>query len=160
VFADPEKVGDTPQHGHIPRRVAAELRIRENDGVAPADTRCPCGGGWYATCCGPLHEGAPAPTAEALMRSRYSAFALGLAPYLLATWAPATRPADVDLDDGLQWRRLQIVDTARGGPDDEEGVVEFRAAHRSADGAGVLHERSRFVRVDGRWAYLDGDLLG
>ena len=93
------------------------------------------------------------------MRSRYSAFALGLAPYLRDTWHPDTRPVDLDLDDGLEWRRLQIVDTARGGPDDETGVVEFRAAHRSAEGAGVLHERSRFSRVAGRWVYRDGDLL-
>ena len=93
------------------------------------------------------------------MRSRYSAFALGLAPYLRATWSPATRPADLDLDDGLEWRRLQIVDTARGGPDDDTGVVEFRAAHRSTAGAGVLHERSRFAREAGRWVYVDGDLL-
>ncbi|RIX28821.1 hypothetical protein D1781_08365 [Amnibacterium setariae] len=124
-----------------------------------ADDRCPCGGGRYGACCGPLHAGAPAVTAEALMRSRYSAFALGLGPYLLATWAAATRPRELEVDDGLEWRRLQIVDTARGGPDDGEGVVEFRAAHRSAAGAGVLHERSRFAREAGRWVYLDGDLL-
>ena len=124
-----------------------------------ADDRCPCGGGRYGACCGPLHAGAPAATAEALMRSRYSAFALGLGPYLRATWAAATRPRDLELDDGLEWRRLQIVDTARGGPADDEGVVEFRAAHRSAAGAGVLHERSRFTREAGRWVYVDGDLL-
>ena len=94
------------------------------------------------------------------MRSRYSAFALGLAPYLRDTWSATTRPAALELDDGLEWRRLQIVDTVRGGADDQEGVVEFRAAHRSPEGAGVLHERSRFTRQDGRWVYLDGDLLG
>jgi SEC-C motif-containing protein len=123
------------------------------------EERCPCGGGPYATCCGPFHAGAAAPTAEALMRSRYSAFALGLAPYLRSTWAAATRPAEVDLDPDLRWRRLQIVDTARGGPADDMGVVEFRAAHRSTEGAGVLHERSRFVREGGRWVYLDGEIL-
>jgi uncharacterized protein YchJ len=74
---------------------------------------------------------------------------------------PPRHLVDVDLalDDGLEWRRLQIVDTARGGADDDEGIVEFRAAHRSAEGAGVLHERSRFARQDGRWVYVDGDLL-
>jgi SEC-C motif-containing protein len=127
--------------------------------VIPSDGRCPCGGGRYDACCGPFHEGAAAPTAEALMRSRYSAFALGLAPYLRGTWSRATRPRDLDLDEGVRWRRLQIVDTARGGPDDVEGVVEVRAAHRSSEGAGVLHERSRFAREDGRWVYVDGDLL-
>ncbi len=93
------------------------------------------------------------------MRSRYSAFALRLDAYLLATWADATRPRDLDLDDRVRWRRLQIVDTARGSADDTTGVVEFRAASRSADGAGVLHERSRFVREDGRWVYLDGEIV-
>lgn len=119
---------------------------------------CPCGGGAYGACCGPLHAGAPAPTAEALMRSRYSAFALGLEPHLLRTWAPATRPRRLDLDPDVRWRRLQIVDTARGGEGDDTGVVEFRAAHRGPDGAGVLHERSRFSRDGaGRWVYLDGE---
>jgi SEC-C motif-containing protein len=127
--------------------------------MTAADERCPCGGASYGTCCLPFHRGAAAPTAAALMRSRYSAFSLGLEPYLRSTWAPATRPRDVDLDDGVVWRRLQIVDTARGGPGDDTGVVEFRAAFRSAEGARVLHERSRFVRIDGRWMYLDGDLL-
>ncbi|WP_275423743.1 YchJ family protein, partial [Virgisporangium ochraceum] len=63
---------------------------------APADLRCPCGGGPYAACCGPAHGGAPAATAEALMRSRYSAFALGDADYLLRTWHPTTRPRSPD----------------------------------------------------------------
>jgi SEC-C motif-containing protein len=93
------------------------------------------------------------------MRSRYSAFALGLEPYLRTTWSSATRPRDLELDDGMRWRGLQIVDTARGGADDDEGIVEFRAAHRSPDGAGVLHERSRFARERGRWVYVDGTIL-
>ena len=94
------------------------------------------------------------------MRSRFSAFALGLDAYLLSSWHPSTRPSSLDLDDGTVWRKLQIVDTAAGGPDVETGVVEFRASYRDADGtAGVLHERSRFERVDGRWRYLDGDPL-
>jgi len=94
------------------------------------------------------------------MRSRYSAFALGLAPYLLASWHPSTRPAELDLDDGVTWRRLQIVDTVAGAGAATDGVVEFRAAYRTADGAGLLHERSRFVREGGRWFYLAGDVLG
>lgn len=120
---------------------------------------CPCGSGApYDDCCGRLHDGSPAPTAEALMRSRFSAFALGLTPYLVATWHPSTRPADLTLDDDVTWRRLQIVDTVAGGPEDADGIVEFRASYRGPDGAGLLHERSRFVRDDGRWAYLDGDV--
>jgi SEC-C motif-containing protein len=93
------------------------------------------------------------------MRSRYSAFALGVGPYLLASWHPSTRPGELDLDAGTTWRRLQIVDTVDGGADHAEGVVEFRAAYRTPAGAGLLHERSRFVREDGRWCYLDGDIL-
>jgi SEC-C motif-containing protein len=93
------------------------------------------------------------------MRSRYSAFVLGVGTYLLASWHPSTRPADLDLDDGPTWRRLQIVDIVGGGADDADGVVEFRAAYRSAQGTGLLHERSQFVREDGRWYYLAGDVL-
>ena len=90
------------------------------------------------------------------MRSRFAAFALRLEPYLLSSWHPSTRPRTLDLDDGTVWRRLQIVDTVAGGPADAEGVVEFRASFRSPEGAGLLHERSRFVRFEGRWVYLDG----
>lgn len=120
---------------------------------------CPCGSGrGYPECCGPLHAGAPAETAEALMRSRFSAFALGDARYLAETWHPSTRPAALDLDADTVWRRLQIVDTVAGGAGDDTGIVEFRASYRGPDGAGLLHERSRFSRVDGRWAYVDGDI--
>jgi len=97
------------------------------------------------------------------MRSRFSAFALRsknprLDGYLLLSWHPSTRPESLELDDGTVWRRLQIVDTVAGGPDDETGVVAFRASYLDADGAaGVLHERSRFARVDGQWRYLDGE---
>jgi len=123
-------------------------------------TLCPCGSGLgYDACCGPIHGGAAALTAEALMRSRFSAFALGLAPYLLASWHPSSRPASLDLEPDTEWRRLQLIDVVAGGPDDSEGVVEFRASYRSPAGAEVLHERSRFTRHDGRWVYLDGDQL-
>ena len=91
------------------------------------------------------------------MRSRFTAFALGLDGYLLSSWHPSTRPATLELDDGTAWRRLQIVDTVAGGPDDPTGIVEFRASYRDVDGAaGVLHERSTFSRVDGRWVYDSG----
>ena len=92
------------------------------------------------------------------MRSRFSAFALGRADHLLASWHPSTRPASLELDPDVVWRRLQIVDTVAGGPDDADGVVEFRASYRDADGPGLLHERSLFIRVDGRWLYLDGEV--
>ena len=125
-----------------------------------AMTACPCGSRRsYSGCCGLVHAGRPAESAEALMRSRFSAFALGLAAYLLESWHPDTRPPALDLDDGTQWRRLQIVDTAAGGPADETGIVEFRASYRTPGGSGVLHERSRFARLDGAWRYVDGDIV-
>ncbi|MEV1332967.1 YchJ family protein [Micromonospora costi] len=120
---------------------------------------CPCGSGQpYAQCCGPLHRGAAdAPTAEALMRSRFSAFAVGDAAYLLRSWHESTRPARLDLDPSQRWIRLEIVDTGAGGLFDSAGTVAFRAHYRAGGGAGTLSERSRFVRADGRWVYLDGD---
>jgi len=114
----------------------------------------------YADCCGPLHRGLPATSAVQLMRSRFTAYALGRSDYLLESWHPDTRPSSLEVDDGTRWRRLQIVDTVAGGHDDRTGIVEFRASYRSPDGAGVLHERSRFARADGGWRYVDGELLG
>lgn len=96
-------------------------------------------------------------TAEDLMRSRFAAFRDGDAAWLLASWHPSTRPANLELDEDVRWRGLQIVDTVAGTAADATGIVEFRATY-IADGAhGVLHERSRFVREDGRWFYVDGD---
>ncbi|MBF4602175.1 YchJ family protein [Frigoribacterium sp. VKM Ac-1396] len=120
--------------------------------------RCPClSGEAYGSCCGPAHHGtAPAPTAERLMRSRYSAFVLARASYLLETWHPATRPATLEVDPETRWFRLEIVGTRAGGPFDDDGTVEFEALFRDADGVGVQHEVSRFVRVDRRWLYVDG----
>ncbi len=98
-------------------------------------------------------------TAEALMRSRYAAFASGDVSWLLATWHPSTRPSTLDLTDNPTWRALQILDTVAGGEDDDAGEVEFRASYRSGGRHGIMHERSRFVREGGRWFYVDGDLL-
>lgn len=97
-------------------------------------------------------------TAEALMRSRFDAFRRGDRDWLLATWHPSTRPDDLDLADNPRWRGLQIVDTRAGGPGDTTGVVEFRATYLVDGELGILHERSRFVREDGRWLYVDGDV--
>ncbi|WP_314096961.1 YchJ family metal-binding protein [Microbacterium foliorum] len=131
--------------------MAREARIPDDA------ARCPCGSGdVFGGCCGPLLRGAAAPTAERLMRSRYTAFALHDAEYLRASWHPSTRPAELDLDPALVWRRLLIVDRVAGGPFDREGVVEFEAFWREGDERGSLRECSRFVRDDGRWLYLDG----
>lgn len=124
---------------------------------------CPCGSGRaYAECCGPLHDGtARAADAVELMRSRFSAFARGRADYLLQSWHPSTRPARLDLDDAITWRRLQIVDTEAGETDDVAGVVEFRAQYEQDGRRHILHERSRFRRArDGSWQYVDGDIGG
>nr|WP_275399649.1 YchJ family metal-binding protein [Seongchinamella sediminis] len=100
-----------------------------------------------------------APTAEALMRSRYCAFALGEADYLLATWHPRTRPSRVRLDPAQKWIGLSIKATEAGGEGDTAGVVEFVARFKTAGTGHRLHERSRFENIDGRWYYLDGDHL-
>lgn len=92
------------------------------------------------------------------MRSRFTAFALGDVPHLLRTWHPSTRPAELVLDDDLRWVRLDILDKQQGGPFDDQGIVEFEAVHRGPHGRGCLRERSRFVREDGRWSYVDGDI--
>ncbi len=120
--------------------------------------RCPCLSGLtYDDCCGRLHSGAAvAQTAEQLMRSRFSAFAVDDADYLSATWHPSTRPTELELDADRRWYRLDILATSGGSPFERTGTVEFEAYYRSPGGAGSQHEVSRFVREDGRWFYLDG----
>lgn len=121
--------------------------------------RCPCSSGdAFDSCCGPVLQGAPAPTAERLMRSRYTAFGLEDAAHLLRTWHPTTRPEAIEFEPGLQWRRLLILDRAAGGPFDGAGVVEFEAFWRQGPDRGSLQERSRFVREDRHWYYVDGDV--
>ena len=126
-----------------------------------SDRRCPCGSGDPLTaCCGRylsgMGEGRPAPTAEALMRSRFTAFAIGDEQHLADTWHPDTRPRSVEADPGTRWLHLSIVDVVDGGPFHATGVVEFVAVYRDADGRGELAERSTFERVDGRWLYVTG----
>lgn len=90
------------------------------------------------------------------MRSRYSAYALGLADYLLATWYPATAPGELDLSPvkwlGLEVRHAEIAS--------DTGIVEFVARCRALGGkAQRLHEISRFLRKGGRWYYIDGQMI-
>ena len=94
------------------------------------------------------------------MRSRYSAFVLGDAGYLRATWHPTTRPRRLDLDADVRWTGLEVLATTGGAMLATEGTVEFRASYVAAGRAGAQHENSRFVREDGRWYYLDGVSLG
>lgn len=128
----------------------------------PAPSRCPCHPDRaYADCCGPCHDGAAAPTAEALMRSRYSAYVLGNANYLRATWHASTRPDSLDLADAAatRWLGLDVKRHAMTGED--TAVVEFVARYRIGGAPAVrLHELSRFVREGGRWYYVDGKFPG
>lgn len=124
--------------------------------------RCPCGSGApYAACCGPLHAGRAAAdptatTAEALMRSRYSAYAVGDVDYLLASWHPAHRPRGLELEPQLEWRRLQLLATTGGTEHDTHGTVAF-AAHFYDPATGrwdEVREQSEFVFDAGQWFYV------
>lgn len=125
----------------------------------PQSTPCPCGGKQsYDSCCKPyLEENNTAVTAEALMRSRYSAFALGKGGHLLRTWHPDTAPATLELETSPLWCGLEVLATQGGQEGDNSGVVEFKAHFMDQGQAGTLHEVSRFVKEEGRWLYVRGD---
>ena len=126
----------------------------------PATAPCPCGGATgYDACCGRFHAGALrllAPTAEALMRSRYSAHVMRLDTYLLDTWHPRTRPLSVaPQPPGLRWIGLAV---RRQTPIDEDhATVEFVARSKLGGRADRMQVTSRFERVEGRWLYVDDD---
>lgn len=125
-----------------------------------APVPCPCNPAVeYAHCCGRYVEGgAAAPTAQALMRSRYCAFVLEKADYLLATWHASTRPPALNFEPPPpRWLGLEIRADQSTGAD--SAIVEFVARLRVGGRAQRLHERSRFVREDGRWYYVAGDML-
>jgi SEC-C motif domain protein len=121
---------------------------------------CPCGSGQnYDECCGRYHVlGELAPTAEALMRSRYSAYVLGLEDYLRATWHPVTRPPALDLHVPPRPQWLGLVVKAHKPIDDTHATVEFVGRYKLNGRAHRLHEISRFERIDGRWFYHDGEV--
>lgn len=127
---------------------------------------CPCGRTGaskkpllLAACCGPYLDdfvNTPAPDAESLMRSRYSAFVLERADYLLASWHASQRPASVEFESGVKWLGLEV--RRHQALDDSHAEVEFIARQKSPGAPALrLHETSRFVREDGRWYYLDGN---
>ncbi|MGB7086983.1 MAG: YchJ family metal-binding protein [Phormidesmis sp.] len=135
---------------------------------------CPCKSGqFFSACCEPyLHREAAAPTAEALMRSRYSAFCKGNIDYLIATHHPDYRDANArgslrQSANHTQWMNLLIVRTQKGRTTDKTGTVEFVAAYRpkpllaigQPQPAAQLHERSQFVREAQQWYYTAGDRL-
>jgi SEC-C motif domain protein len=132
----------------------------------PAAQPCPCGrlgpskkALAFGRCCSPFiddFEGTPAPDAESLMRSRYSAFVLERRDYLLATWHASTRPGALEFDPGVKWLGLEVRQHRQ--LDDSHAEVEFVARQKSPGTAALrLHERSRFVREQERWWYLDGE---
>ena len=121
---------------------------------------CPCGSEQpYTACCQPWHNGLAAgihaASPEALMRSRYSAYVVGLIDYLLATWHPSTSPGELELSP-VKWIGLEVRHAEASG---DAGVVEFVARCRVNGRAQRMHETSRFVRQEGRWYYIDGQVL-
>lgn len=120
---------------------------------------CPCGSKKsYQQCCEPLHKGVPAATAEALMRSRYCAFVIGLDDYIQRSWHATTRPVfnEIDAGEKPRWIGLQIK---RYEPlDSDHALVEFIARYKINGRAFLLHEISRFLREGDHWFYVDGDL--
>jgi SEC-C motif-containing protein len=114
---------------------------------------CPCGSGKSINeCCEPYLKGDQlAPTAEALMRSRFTAHAMGNAQYLLDSWHPSTRPESIDIDPAMQWIRLSILNS-------NTDQVEFVAIYRIQGRAHKLHENSHFIFEGGKWFYVDGEI--
>lgn len=129
---------------------------------------CPCQSQLaFAQCCGRFIKSSQnggtlfPPTAEALMRSRYTAYVLHDEMYLLQTWHMSSRPGNIDFSgvDSVTWTGLQIVNTEGGGLTDDKAMVEFIADYEVSGVRKQMHERSRFVREDGRWYYLDGKVM-
>jgi len=124
---------------------------------------CPCQSAKeFDLCCGPYLAGEQLPpTAEALMRSRYVAYARKEFDYVVNTWHVSNRPAATDFGEHgrLTWTGLEIRDTEAGGPDDTEGTVEFVARCDARGVTNVLHEKSFFRKEDDRWFYLDGEVI-
>ena len=125
------------------------------DGSGP----CPCDrDATYAACCRPLLHGREAETAEQLMRSRYTAFAVGDLAHVFRTWHPRTRPRDLTLPTDRSWTGLRVLSTRDGGSGDETGTVEFAATYETRSGTAVQHEVSRFGRRARRWVYLEAQV--
>lgn len=132
--------------------------------VIPKPKLCPCGLNPnspkidYLQCCGQyIEQDLSAPTAEALMRSRYSAYVLRDEAYLLRTWHESTRPAQLGLeDDAVKWLKLEVLEKNQGSPMDEQGTVEFIASYQVQNKKQQIHEVSRFVKQNNQWFYVDG----
>lgn len=121
---------------------------------------CPCHSGkTYQDCCAPFHLGEHAPTAEQLMRSRYSAYVLKLVEYLHRTWHPTTKPEDLTIESlqGIKWIGLKVL--SKENTSAEHATVTFSATFKIDQKKNqLLHETSRFIFENGQWFYVDGDL--
>lgn len=145
-------------------KTAANSAASRTNRVGSAADLCACGSGRpYASCCGDLHRAFAetgaliAADAQALMRSRYTAYTMDLIGYLLATWHPSTRPSSLDRgEQDLKWLGLEVRGHTRQDPDHE--TVEFIARSKVGGRAHRMHEISRFVREHGAWLYVDGQI--
>ena len=132
----------------------ADSGISNMDFNKTSPSFCPCESGkLYNICCEPAHNGIPVLTAEALMRSRYTAYVLGLEDYLLKTWAAETRPAALNLNADKQTKWLSLQVKRAENTSETTAIVEFVARYKIGGKAARLHEVSQFVRVDGYWYY-------
>ena len=123
------------------------------------DTLCVCSSDKkYLDCCGIFHSAEQTPlTAESLMRSRFTAYAMQNEAYLLATWDSDKRPEQINFSkEEAKWTKLEIIKTKKGGEKDSKGIVEFKAYYIQDDEEYVMNEISRFKKLAGRWLYLDG----
>lgn len=123
--------------------------------------KCPCGSGQkYAECCEPFHQQVDYPeTAKQLMCSRYSAYVLKMADYLLQSWDESTRPPTLSFDDNINWLKLRIIKTKKGGSGDKQGMVLFKATFEADNEKSVMTEKSQFRRnARNHWVYLKGDV--
>lgn len=125
---------------------------------------CPCGSqNPYERCCEPYHKNFQAPTAEALMRSRYSAFVFGLVNYLFETTHPSHRSHNLKAEialtcKALAWTKLEVLSAWQGGINDKVGKVSFRASFVQEGKNGLHGEHSRFKRYGKAWMYVDGEV--
>lgn len=161
TFSDSHE-GLSTSFGGAAFATASQSRAHQGAGLPPIQrtipTLCPCDSDMpYTRCCGPFLDGEPAPTPEALMRSRYTAYVLGDQDHLFRSWHPATRPEPPYCDADTRWLGLQIIEAP--APVGTRGFVEFIASYQESGGkVRQMRERSAFQRRGSRWVYVDGEL--
>ncbi len=158
---EPQAAADSP----VEEAAAAETPAAETE--TNADKPCPCGSGkTYTECCGPFIAGDADPqTAEALMRSRYTAYAVCAVDYLRDSMHPDTRDRGFDRDSVEQWSKhsewlgIEVLNSRKGTADDDEGTVEFIARYKDDKTTFDHHETSQFRKHNGRWYFVDGRMM-